>query len=52
VVLVGLLDEEGDTAVLRGDDTDGLLESTLVPQSLCPTVVFTLSAIWPSFWRL
>lgn len=24
VVLVGLLDEEGDAAVLRGDDTDGL----------------------------
>jgi hypothetical protein len=28
VVLVALLDEESDTAVLAGDDTDGLFQTS------------------------
>lgn len=37
VVLVGLLDEELDAAVLSGNDTDGLFDkSTFVPRSFPP----------------
>ena len=52
VVLVGLLDEEGDAAVLSGNDTDGLSHTSITFPFALYSLHRTLLAIWPSFLRL